>query len=1157
MMLVLGGAWVCGASGAAPEGFPVAQILDHRSGFTGSFPSSVVVDREGRIWVSSDLAGLFVGDGLRFLKVELPQALAGRSVSAVAADLSGRIWVLSAGGLGTWERGIWQVDPEIRQHYPLNPLRTDGIFSHPSGALVVLASGRAYRIPPGGRPQAKALPGEDDDGEIGLAWAGDRLVANRLGRFWREEGDGWTPLPTILLSVTERLSGPLRADGAGHLYLLTNLRLHHLAPGAGMWDTLPNVRPTEVDRMTSLQDGRVWILQNGQALCGFQGEITRHLMPPNMTTHGATALCLDAERNLWISSTVLVRLPAAGAVRQHAGPGYPPAQAVWQILRDRAGALWVAVETGLFRRDDSGWRSVPGVPKAHVMEVGPDGRLYVGDRNRLVRVEMRTLKAESVPIPILPDGVAVSRGPVIRGDKLWVCDAFGRLIQGIWRESRWTWSWDSLPNPEGNKIVDLMMDDIGRPWAIRSDRVFCRFEESWEELPKFSGTGGGGPMGFSFRSKEEGLAAQYDPPAVVVVRRASSGWATHTLLGPDELRDIGVLYSIRQDPKGTIWLGTDRGVVRVEPGDPPRLRRFGTDMGLPSEDTNQGALLVEGMDRVWVGTSEGLAEIRAGELVPLPPMAAPSILEVRCGSRASQGPDSVTNIQYGQGLVAWELGFPGPVRGYRAGLEFRTLGGTWTVLSGTALQFPSLSPGRHLYEVRVVPSLGAAGASRRLEINVHPPWYRHTLAYLIYGLIAAGLLAVGFRGRIALLERRNRELNMAVDGATKELRQHRENLEKLIKERTADLNQRVRELQCLYGVSRLIAESGNTVEEVFEKAVHLLPSGWNHPEIACARIVFEGGEFTTENFRETPWRLSADVAALGKKSGSVEVFYLEERPSQVEGPFFKEERALIDDLGLQLGVMVENRLAEEEKRNLHEQLFRAEKLAAVGELIAGVAHEINNPLTGIVGLSELLLRENKENLDEDTKKDLKSIFESSERIKKIVANLLRFARRGAPMRKDVSINELLDRVISIRDYEMNVRNVELKKNYQLDLPLVMADPSQLEQVFLNLITNAEYAIHDHQQKAGTLTIATSVVPDNSGGETVVIEFSDTGTGIPIDVLPKLFNPFFTTKGVGKGTGLGLSTSYGIIKGHGGEIYGGNRAEGGAVFTVKLPVQRRC
>ena len=133
------------------------------------------------------------------------------------------------------------------------------------------------------------------------------------------------------------------------------------------------------------------------------------------------------------------------------------------------------------------------------------------------------------------------------------------------------------------------------------------------------------------------------------------------------------------------------------------------------------------------------------------------------------------------------------------------------------------------------------------------------------------------------------------------------------------------------------------------------------------------------------------------------------------------------------------------------------------------------------------------------------------------------------------------------------RNIKIERDYQPDLPLVFTDPSQLEQVFLNLITNAEYAIHDNQEKAGTLSIATSVVPDNAGG-TVVIEFFDTGAGIPTDVLPKIFNPFFTTKGVGKGTGLGLSVSYGIIKGHGGEISARNRKEGGAVFTIKLPVR---
>ncbi len=1075
LSLVLGCVDICAALGALPEGFPVAQILDHRSGFTGSFPSSVVVDRDGRIWVSSDLGGLFVGDGIRFLKVELPPELTGKKIGDIAADRSGRIWVLSAGGLGTWAGGVWQVDPGIRQQDPLNPLRTDGIFSHPSGALAVLASGRAYVIPSGGRPQARALPGRDDDGDVGLAWAGDSLVANRGGRFWREGHDGWTPLPTILLSATERPRGPLRADVAGHLYLLTDLHLYHLAPAGERWDIAPDVRPAGSDRMTSLQDGRIWILQNGQALCGLRGKITRDLMPSNVTMHGAMARCLDAERNLWISSTSLVRVPAFGVVREHAGPGYPPSNAVWQILRDRAGALWAALETGLFRRDDSGWHSVPGVPKAHNMEVGPDGWLYVSDRDRLMRVEMRTLKAESVSIPLLSEGEAVRRGPVIQGDKLWISDARGRLIQGIRRNGRWTWTWDNLPGSAGKAVVDLMMDDIGRAWAIQSDRVFCRFEETWEELPKLSGTGGGGPMGLSFRSKEEGFAAQYDPPAVVAVRRSSSGWTAHTLIGPDELRDIGVLYSIRQDSKGTIWLGTDRGVVRVELGDPLRIRRFGTDMGLPSEDTNQGALLVEGLERIWVGTALGLAEIRAGEMAPLPPMAAPSILEVRHGSQASQGPDSVLKVRYGQGSVAWELGFPGPVRGDRARFEFRTIGGTWTALSGTALQFPSIPAGDHPYEVRVVPSLGPPGAFRRLEMYVHPPWYRHTFFYFLLGLIAAGLLIGVFRARVVLLERRNRELNKAVQAATKELKQHRENLEKLVDRRTADLNERIKELRCGYGISRLIAEPDRTVEEVLEKAVAIVLSGLTRPETACARIVFDGREYATESFKETPWKHSAAMAVSGKSAGSLEVFYLEERPGPAEGPFLKEEKELIDDLGLQLGVMVENKLAQ---RAIQASLREKEAL------LREIHHRVKNNLQVI---SSLMSLQAERIPDEGARKMLK---ESQARIRSMA-----FIHEKLYQSRDLSKVDFASYIRSLaaslfQSYRLDPGQVRLETELEdVGIDINSAGPCGL--VVNELVSNALKHAFPEGRK-GTVRIGLRREADG----TITLRVADDGVGFP-------------------------------------------------------------
>ncbi len=1074
-MVISGAVCVCAALGALPEGFPVAQILDHRSGFTGTFPSGVVVDREGRIWASSDLGGLFVGDGFRFLKVELPPALAGRKIGDIAADGSGRIWVLSSGGLGTLERGLWQVDPEIRQQDPLNPLRTNGIFSHPSGAMAVLASGQAYIIPSGGRPQARALPGRDGDGDVGLAWAGDSLVANRGGRFWREGSDGWSPLPTIVLSPAEKPRGPLRADVAGHVYLLTDLHLYHLAPSAERWRIVPNVNPTESDRMTNLQDGRIWILQNGRALHGLRGEITIQPMPRDITTHGAVARYLDAERNLWISSTALVRLPLLGAVREHAGPGYPPAKEVWRILRDRAGVLWVGLETGLFRGDDSGWRSVPGVPKAPVMEIGPDGWLYVGDRDHLARVEMRTLKVESVPIPLVPKGVALRRGPVIQGDKLWMIDALGRLIRGTWRKGRWTWGWENLPDPEGNTVLTLMMDDIGRAWVVRSDHVFCRFDERWEELPRMSGSGGGGPMGFSFRSKDEGLAAQYDPPAVLAVRRASSGWTVRTLIGPDQLQDIGVLYSIGQDPKGTIWLGTDRGVVCVELGDPPRFRRFGTDMGLPSEDTNQGALLVEGLDRVWVGTALGLAEIRSGEMAPLPPMAAPPILEVRCGSQASQGPDSVLKMRYGQCTVAWELGFPGPIRGDRARFEFRAAGGRWTALSGTALQFPFISPGYHSYEVRVVPSLGPAGVSRRLEMDVHPPWYRHPFAYGILGLLAAGLLIGIFRARVVLLERRNRELDKAVQAATKELKQHRENLERLVEQRAADLNERIKELRCRYGISKLIAEPGRTVEEVLEKAVPLVLSGLNRPEMACARIVFDGREFATGNFKETPWKHSAAIAVSGTRAGSLEVFYLEERPVPAEGPFFKEEKELIDDLGLQLGVMVENKRAQKAI-----QASLREKEALLRE----IHHRVKNNLQVI---SSLMSLQSERLLDAGARKMLK---ESQARIRSMA-----FIHEKLYQSRDLSKVDFASYIRSLasslfQSYRLDPGQVRLETDLEdVGIDINSAGPCGL--LVNELISNALKHAFPAGRK-GTVRIGLRRESDG----TIMLRVADDGVGFP-------------------------------------------------------------
>ncbi len=226
------------------------------------------------------------------------------------------------------------------------------------------------------------------------------------------------------------------------------------------------------------------------------------------------------------------------------------------------------------------------------------------------------------------------------------------------------------------------------------------------------------------------------------------------------------------------------------------------------------------------------------------------------------------------------------------------------------------------------------------------------------------------------------------------------------------------------------------------------------------------------------------------------------------------------------------------------QLIQSEKLSGIGEFIAGVAHELNNPLTSVMGFSELL--QNAEVSPKD-KHYLELIHKSALRCQKIVQALLGFARRTAPERKVVCLNALVEAAVEILLYQLRTSNVEAFMNLDPDLPQAMVDPHQIQQVFVNLINNARQAIEMHQPK-GVIRISTA-----RHGDTVHVIIQDNGPGIPEENLSKIFDPFFTTKEIGKGTGLGLSLVYGIIKEHGGTITPRSRPGEGATFIIELPV----
>ncbi|HEX4350683.1 MAG TPA: ATP-binding protein, partial [Verrucomicrobiae bacterium] len=226
------------------------------------------------------------------------------------------------------------------------------------------------------------------------------------------------------------------------------------------------------------------------------------------------------------------------------------------------------------------------------------------------------------------------------------------------------------------------------------------------------------------------------------------------------------------------------------------------------------------------------------------------------------------------------------------------------------------------------------------------------------------------------------------------------------------------------------------------------------------------------------------------------------------------------------------------------QLVQSEKLSGIGEFVAGVAHELNNPLTSVMGFSELLQQGE---MPEQQRRYLDVIFKSAKRCQKIVQSLLSFARRHAPERKIVCVNEIVESAVEILQYQMRTSNIEVLTQLDSRLPASEVDSHQMQQVFLNIINNARQAMEGHQPN-GCLRVRT----ESQDGR-VRILFQDNGPGIAPENLKRIFNPFFTTKEVGKGTGLGLSLCYGIVSEHGGSITPYSQVGEGATFVIELPI----
>ena len=427
----------------------------------------------------------------------------------------------------------------------------------------------------------------------------------------------------------------------------------------------------------------------------------------------------------------------------------------------------------------------------------------------------------------------------------------------------------------------------------------------------------------------------------------------------------------------------------------------------------------------------------------------------------------------------------------------------------------------------------AIGRSRGSGAGEDP--VRQVFLMIPAGRTTAGVVALSFSpGRTAAVEETSLELLGRLGSVIGRSLSH--NLSRF------ELRERVKELTCMYHIANLAVTSSQDLDPFLQQVAERLPAAYLYPEITAARIAHDGRTYATAGFAESPRSQRAEVLVGGLQRGTVEIVYREPRPELDEGPFLAEERRLLDSVAREIAIIIERRQAEVEQARLQDQLRHADRLATIGKLAAGVAHELNEPLTGILGFAELL--KDLPGMPAEASSDLARIESAALHAREVVRKLLLFARQISPKQSRVAVNRLVQEVVAFFQARLSQQAIEVQTRLERTLPEILADEAQIRQIIMNLAINAIHAMDG----GGLLTIAT-----RTRGKEIVLSVRDSGAGIPEGIRGKIFLPFFTTKDVDMGTGLGLAVVHGIVKSHRGRIKVASAEGRGAEFKVYLPL----
>jgi two-component system NtrC family sensor kinase len=359
------------------------------------------------------------------------------------------------------------------------------------------------------------------------------------------------------------------------------------------------------------------------------------------------------------------------------------------------------------------------------------------------------------------------------------------------------------------------------------------------------------------------------------------------------------------------------------------------------------------------------------------------------------------------------------------------------------------------------------------------------------------------------------------------------------------LKERVKELKCLYELSKISWEADKDLNKILLKTLTILPPAMRYPDIAEVSINVNKQVYSTPGFTKHKRSIQSPLV-LGKlKYGYITVGYKNStKTSHIKSLFLHEEINLLKIVASQLSRYINRASVEQEKEKLKMQLQHAERLAFVGELSAGIAHELNEPLGKILGFAQLIKKAG--DLNNQQREDIERIIKASLFTREIIKKLMIFSRQMPQQITLVNLNTVVSNILYFIDVRFQSKGIQILERLDHNLSPIQADAVQMSQILVNLITNAIHAL----STGGKVTVITKQKSNR-----VSLTVKDNGTGMSAELKKKIFEPFFTTKAVGQGTGLGLSVVHGIVEAHNGQIIVNSVPGKGSKFEILLPIKQ--